>query len=220
MRRMIALSAIACSLLVVGRASAQEAAAPEAAEASTEVPQLGVLPELDRGFFIDVDGGVFFALNPAGASTGTRSITNAQPRFGFALGFDLSDRVVAGAGMAYESSAGSCFSVVGGLCGGADNFSIFAVNAFAGYLHPLSHQWYVGGKVIGGLALMSPAPAVPEGADPGLTTGFNGGVVFSTEYHTHLKHFVVGLDAGAQYVSGGGVGLVGFYAAPRIKYVF
>jgi len=75
---------------------------------------------------------------------------------------------------------------------------------------------------MGGLALMTPKPVVPSGGDTaGLITGFDGGLVLTTEYHTHLDHFVVGLDIGGAFISGGsGVGFPGISIYPHLRYVF
>ena len=186
-----------------------------------EVPPLGVEPEIERGLFVTLDAGVFFALN-GGAPEGVKKVSNAQPLLGVGIGYDITENIVAGAAFTLGASSGTCFSVDPATlaCSGAESFSILHVDAYGGYLHPLTHQWFLGGKVFGGLAVLTPEPALAPGeSGQGMTMGFNAGVLLSTEFHTHLHHFVVGLDLGGEFVSGAGVGFAGVLGYPRLKYV-
>ncbi|RMG20345.1 MAG: hypothetical protein D6729_03150 [Deltaproteobacteria bacterium] len=222
MRNIILLPLLTLAVTLALPVHAQVAGEGDKTPERIEVPPLGVMPELERGLFVTLDAGIFFTLN-SGAPEGVRKVSNAQPLLGVGLGYDITENIVAGASFTLGNSAGTCYSVDPATlaCSGAESFSVVHVNAYGGYLHGLTHQWYLGGKLFGGLALLTPEPSVPAGdSGEGLAMGFNAGVLLSTEFHTHLHHFVVGLDIGGEFVSGAGVGFPGVLIYPRLKYVF
>ncbi len=183
-------------------------------------PQLGVKPTLHQGLFADLQVGTFFTMNTDSQRVGAQ-VSNAQPYVGVGMGYDITRNVVAGLTVGFGASAGPCFDpdYSTGQCRGVRSFSVFLINAQVGYLHELDHQWYVGGKVLGGGALMTPGPVESDGGD--LLVGYNAGLALTTEYHTHLEHFVLGLDVAATLVMGGArVQFPSFAIYPRLKYVF
>lgn len=209
--------------LLVAAAPVVATAAEDTADRAQEpisAPPLGVKPALSQGLFTDLQVGTFFTLNTDSQRVGS-PMSNAQPYVGVGLGYDINRNLVAGAGVAFGVSSGVCFDgdLAADVCRGARSFSLLLINAHFGYLHELAHQWYVGGKVLGGAALMTPGPS--EGAADSSLFGYNAGVALSTEYHTHLEHFIVGLDMAATFVMGGNeVQFPGFAIYPRLKYVF
>ncbi len=185
---------------------------------SSEPPPLGVLPPLSEGLYTDLSVGAFFTMNVLGEAVG-RTVSNAQPYVGIGLGYDVTRNMVAGASFGYGASAGVCFDPGPMGCAGARSFSVIMLNGYYGYLHDILHQWYLGAKVMGGMTLMTPEPVYSESGGPSI--GFNGGLALTTEYHTHLEHFVLGLDVAATFVMGGRqVQFPGVAIYPRLKYVF
>ncbi len=200
---------------ITGTGTGDREVAPE----PMTTPPLGVKPALRQGLFADLQVGGFFTINLDYEQIG-RQVSNAQPYVGVGLGYDVTRNIVAGMGLAYGASAGACFDPdrPTGTCNGARSFSVMLINAHVGYLHGFDHQWYLGAKVLGGAALMTPGP---EGGGADLLFGYNGGLALATEYHTHLEHFVLGLDVAATFVMGGRqVRFPGIAIYPRLKYVF
>jgi hypothetical protein len=192
---------------------------PGAAPERMEAPPLGVPPALRQGLYADLQVGGFFTMNVLGEVLAGRRVSNAQPYVGIGLGYDVTRNLVAGLGFGFGASSGACFDAAGpGLCRGANSFSVILVNGYFGYLHGITHQWYLGAKALGGAALMTPEPVQTTGG--GLLMGFNGGMALSTEYHTHLEHFVLGLDVAGTLVMGGGAQFPAIAIYPRLKYVF
>lgn len=223
MRTIFAAVAALCTILSLPAAAQQVAGEGDKSPGKLETPPLGVPTPVERGLYADLQVGTFFTLNGNGAAP---AVSNAEPFLGLAVGYDVSDNVVAGLAFAYGASSGTCYgsNYVAGEANpcldGANSFSVLMVNAYGGYLYPVSRLWYLGAKVSAGLALMTPRPVLLEGQE-GPAMGFNAGLLATTEFHTNLDHFVVGLDVGGQYLSAGsGVAFPGIAIYPHLKYVF
>ncbi len=228
MRVLLAALAVVSSVALAQPATAQTVGKPASGPTLIKTAPLGVKPPLREGVYADLQVGTFFTLN-GGAANGNKAVSNAEPLLGLAVGYDITRNITAGVGFAYGASAGSCYGTFQPTPGatnpcvnGADSFAVLSFNVFAGYLHPVTYAWFLGAKVEGGLALMTPKPIVPQGQDTaGVAMGFDGGLMLTTEYHTHLDHFVIGLDVGGEFFSGGnGVGFPGIAIYPHLKYVF
>lgn len=185
------------------------------------VPPLGVPVEPHRGFYTDFGIGTYFAFGGSGVSDG-------QPFLGLGLGYDLSERITLGLRLGMGSVAGACLAdfcdqkvYPSGQVNGAESFSLTTADLVFGYNHPLTQQWFVGGKILGGMAVIGPIPAPDPGIVPDrLVIGFGGGLLATTELHTYLNHFVIGVDLGLNYRNGGGADVLGIEIAARFKYVF
>ncbi|MDF1563512.1 MAG: adventurous gliding motility protein CglE [Deltaproteobacteria bacterium] len=206
-------------------ALAQEGGAPptdDEAKRQIAVPPLGVPIEPHRGLYTDFSVGTYFAFGPGGVSDG-------QPFLGLGVGYDLTDRLTLGLRLGMGSVAGACLADVCGnqvnnpgmVTEGADSFSLTTADVFFGYSHPMTQQWFVGGKLLGGIAAVGPVPEHQRGVVPNrLALGFGGGLLATTELHTYLNHFVIGADLGARFRSAGGANIIGLEIAARFKYVF
>lgn len=203
--------------------------AQPSADDTQVVPSLGVPVQPSRGLFAELQVGTFFAIG------GHNGVSDAAPFLGLLIGYDLSDSLAVGMGLSFGASTNTCFAGAddrGSLCekdqgftegsiSGAESFSIVLADGFLTYLVGITGQWYVGGRLVGGLAILSPRPVVQAGVSPlGADFGFNVGGIATTEFHTYLNHLVVGLDLGVHFISGGGASFVGVAVYPRLKYVF
>ncbi len=213
-----ALLVVTLTLGALPEAWAQVPAKPPLDEAKRviAVPPLGVPVEPHRGFYSDFGLGTYFTVGGSGVS-------DAEPLLSLGLGYDIADRLTLGLRLGLAASSGRCFTDSCGraLTDGADSFSLLLMDLFFAYLHPMTQQWFLGAKLVGGAAAVSPLP-VPagDGLPPRLGMAFGGGLLATTELHTYLNHFVIGLDAGAQLHVGGGTTIVGIEFAARFKYVF
>ncbi len=100
----------------------------------------------------------------------------------------------------------------------ADNFTQTFIDLSAGYLHRLGDGYitsrlFLGGKLMGGIALVDPLP-VPGGS---LVNG-NAGAALAFEWATMVDHFSVGLDLGFRFIIGPNISTI--TAALRVQYTF
>lgn len=176
-------------------------------------PMEGVRTEPRRGFFVETDVGVFFALG------GSNDYSNAQTFLQLGLGYDLNKRIEIGAHFALGSSADTCFGAVNaaGFCEQSENFTLSFFGLTAAWRFDLAPRVTLSPKVVGGWTLLDPAPALDASGAP--ITGrahFGGGA--SLEYATSMEHFAVGADIIVRFVVGPNIPTFSIF--PRVKYTF
>ena len=204
-------SALVAALVtaLVGTAAPAIAAVP--AEGVPFVPRTGAYAEVLPGGFFTLGGS-----NP-------NHVSNLQPYFGFAVGYDVLKELSVYGTFAAGWSASNCFAEVNALgnCTASDNFAFGFFEAGARYRYELIPRFSVSGLAQLGYAIMAPGPLV-DPANPtqaaSLNSGFSVGVGVGIDYATRLDHFWVGVDVILHDVLS--VPVFSVAIAPRMRYVF
>lgn len=187
-------------------------------------PAEGVALKVRRGFFTETDIGGFMTVG------GNNKYSNLQTYLQLGVGFDLSEKVELGVHVGMGANADNCwagFRANGEDCIETSNFTVFMLDATAAYLFEVAPRFYVAPKLVGGYALLDPAPIYdpPTGADgrrkPNATPinrGFNAGAGLALEYATSMDHFSIGVDVLYRFIVGPNIHSLQFF--PRVKYTF
>lgn len=184
------------------------ASTPLSAQTETEGPaRVQEIRAVERGFFLETDAGASFIVNEVqGRSFGLGFLT------GFYLGYDLTPflSILAGAS---ATSAPSAAAETGGAPNDLFYISPQAALQLAVITSERNFLWV---RASGGLALGLPAEV------NGVTYGEPGpmfGATVGFERYTKLRHFSVGLQAGATFFLKPEFA-VGITVAPLLKYTF
>ncbi|MFN0062607.1 MAG: adventurous gliding motility protein CglE [Myxococcaceae bacterium] len=179
-----------------------------------ERPAPPPLEEIERGFFIGVDAGVNFVINPP-ANAGPRPFSTGQV-IRLELGYDLGERVSLSAfviGAANRASS-EYIGVSGGTASG--DFWMLTpgasvrVNA-VGFAdaQDVQRTWLYARLGVG-YSFFSPSELVPRDVLVFVGPG--------VEYYTRLRHFSIGVEVtGSMLVSSGAFG---FAVTPHLRYAF
>ncbi|HOX44627.1 MAG TPA: adventurous gliding motility protein CglE [Myxococcota bacterium] len=212
MRRLLAIGAILAISLWAAMAAGEEgggggeeatpapgeAAAPApapAAEAKTAKPAEEaeeIAFERLTGLFFEGRGGVFFTLG------GSRGYSNAQPVFGFEVGYDINDWWSLGFQYASGYQAANPIeacptpdqpALCGDYTGYHQDFSLTFFNLATDFDLVGGERWALEARVGGGVVLINPS-AEPDAApvDGDVFAGLR------VEYYTLLKHFTLALE--------------------------
>ncbi|NMB73737.1 MAG: adventurous gliding motility protein CglE [Myxococcales bacterium] len=207
----------------VGIAGAQEApppaGAPPAASAVTPPAKTAadeseqIVFERLMGFYLEGRVGTFFTV------AGARGWSNAQPFFGFEVGYDLTEALSMQLSYASGYQAANPLKYVGvcdpsmGDCSNYCNpstdascndyhmdFSLTFVNLSADLDMWAGERWALEARLGGGIVIIQPS-AKPD--QPPVDGNAFAGVRF--EYYTLLKHFTVGAEFDFYYVFAAGI---------------
>lgn len=182
-------------------------------------PPAGVPLEVRRGFFTETGLGGAFTVG------GYNGYSNFQLYLQLGAGYQLTINdnkglIPIGLHVGFGSNAQNCWGDVNTneTCAQADNFTMTFINATAGYLHRfgdgyITSRLYGGGKIVGGVSLLDPAPI----ANGGLVYP-NAGIVGALEFASMVDHFSAGLDIGYRLIIGPNINALSF--AVRVQYTF
>ncbi len=175
--------------------------------ASAATPSEGVAMTVRRGFFTEVDVGLFVNV------LGSDGYSNLQSYLQLGVGYNIGEAVELGVHFGLGSNAQNCWAAYeNDRCLGAANFTLSFINASAAYNFKLLHQLFLSPKLTGGWTLLEPEPILGLNGAPNI----GGGV--GIEYVTEMDHFSIGFDALARLIVGPNVLSLQFY--PRVKYTF
>ena len=197
-------SALACAVLVLASAGARAATPPE-----------GVPLEVRRGFFTEMDIGVFWTMG------GEQTYSNAQTYLQLGVGYDLTERLSLGLHLGLGSSAANCYAGFvpdTGDCRMPSNFSVGFGDATVAYNFRIAERLYWAPKLAAGITRLDPAPVERDGRTGGVLVAPNAGVGVGIEYATFMDHFSAGADVLARHVVG--TGITTFAVFPRVKFTF
>ena len=197
-----------------------------AAQAAT--PASGVDEPPRRGTFVETSLGGFTALG------GDVPLSNLQPYIGLTFGREIGERAAVFASLGIGAVSASCFQPGPKSCSAADSFGATFVEGGASYGFAVGLRSLLSLKMVAGFTDLSPGPvrdgrATPTQSVPNHLPGFHLGGGASLDYHTHLDHFAVGIDALlrttlARYTAAAGnsqtLTIPSLAVMPRIRYVF
>ena len=184
------------------------------AEAVAATPPEGVPLKVRRGFFTETDIGGFLTLG------GDNSYSNLQIYLQLGIGYDITESIEIGLHVGIGANAANCWSGLDskGICTTSDNFTVTMVDLSFAYLFRIAERLYIAPKLMGGITLLDPEPALTAAGTP-IRLAPNAGLAFGVEYATNMDHFTIGLDIVlARFVIGPNIFSMQFY--PRVKYTF
>jgi hypothetical protein len=193
-------------------------------------PANGVDEKPRRGTYVETSLGVFTAVG------GSQAFSNGQPYLGMTVGREIGDQAAVFGSLGIGAASASCYQLDarGDTCLAADSFGATFLEAGASYGFPVGLRSLLSLKLVGGFTDLSPGPVRNGSSVPDHLPGFHLGAGLSLDYHTHLDHFAVGIDALLRYTlarytpaptgtaapAPQTLGLASLAVMPRIRYVF
>jgi hypothetical protein len=172
--------------------------------------------EIERGFFLGVDAGPSFVINPP-ASSGTPRPFSSGQMVRLELGYDIGDYVSLSLFvLGTANRAGSDYVGFSGGAASGDFASLVPgisarVNAVGFADNQNVKRFWIYFRAGVGYALFFPKPLIPYGD---VLVFIGPGV----EYYTRLRHFTIGLEVTGSYLARSGS--FGFAVTPNLRYAF
>ena len=188
------------------------------AQGKVEEKKAEQLREIERGFFLGVNGGLWATIAPP-AGAGSKAPFLSGQALQVEMGFDIGERVSPAIFFvgAATSRAGSDYTGLSTMGAASGDFSLMIPGATAkirlvGFADSQEVQrLWVYARVSAGFVLYSPAVLIPKNdvlisAGPGL------------EYFTRLRHLSIGVEANFHFMAL--TSSLGFSVLPSVRYAF